>query len=142
MCIRDSPFTDAMIRRGKHYEIVELKARQGQGQYAKAGRGKEGRIAGLVSYYRQGVVFHNSVNSGPLEQQLLSFPRSKRWDLMDAAAYIVEMLDIGNKFFYPSSSEEESQSTVEQEYDILDNEESRHIEPELIYNEPSYANMW
>jgi hypothetical protein len=36
-----------------------------------------------------------------LEQQLLMFPRSALWDLMDAEAYIIEMLELGERYFSP-----------------------------------------
>ncbi len=72
---------------------------------------KEDRIAALVPLYRQGLIWHNKNISGPLEAQLLSFPNSKRFDLMDAFAYIVELLEKGDRYFFPKS---ETQNPVEQ----------------------------
>lgn len=88
------PVKNEIIRRRLNVELVELNAR---------GK-KEDRIAQLVPFYRRGMVTHNKANCGQLEAQLLSFPRSKRWDCMDAAAYIVELLEIGERYFFPKSS--------------------------------------
>lgn len=96
------PFLNEMARRGLGYEIVELKAR------AK----KEDRIKALMPYYRKGLVYHNKNISGPLEAQLLSFPRSKKWDVMDATAYMVEMFELGNRYFMPPESNEEEDEKI------------------------------
>ena len=85
------PLRNELMRRGIEIELVELHAR------AK----KEDRIAGLVPFYRRGLVYHNKAVSTPLEEQLLSFPRAKRFDIMDAFAYIVELLEQGERYFYP-----------------------------------------
>jgi hypothetical protein len=93
------PFRTAMLQRGLNYEIIELKARKGEGEFSTGGRGKEGRIASLIPFYRKGQVFHNSANCVLLETQLLSYPLSKRWDVMDAFAYVVEILEMGLRYF-------------------------------------------
>ena len=54
--------------------------------------GKAGRVAALAPYYRQGLVWHNSHSCRALEEQLLSFPHSRKWDVMDAAAYAVYVM--------------------------------------------------
>jgi hypothetical protein len=48
-----------------------------------------------------GCVLHNEDRHvrGALEAQLLSFPYSKYWDVMDAFAYSIEMFDIGERTF-------------------------------------------
>jgi hypothetical protein len=46
-----------------------------------------------------------------LEQQLLSYPKSKRWDVMDAFAYVIEILEMGLRYF--SSSHEVDSYTAE-----------------------------
>lgn len=130
------PFRDYMLRDGRHYEVVELKARRGEGEYSGRGKGKIGRVASLVSYYRRGLVIHNKANCGPLEQQLLSFPRAKRWDVMDAAAYVVEMLEKG-MIYFPGSGPDERMEDVEMEYEDLDDEKV-DVEMELMYDEPEY----
>jgi len=95
------PLEDAMLRAGYRFELVPLQARQGSGEYSGRGKGKVGRIAALVPYYRKGLIYHNGSCTAALEQQLLSYPKSKRWDIMDAAAYIVEMLAKGERFYCP-----------------------------------------
>lgn len=54
---------------------------------------KEERISGLVPYYRQGFVYHNPTNCQALESQLITFPSSALWDIMDALSYIVRIMD-------------------------------------------------
>ncbi len=93
------PFKNEMLRRGLHYEFVELKARQGKGEYSGRTKGKAGRVASLAPYYRMGAVRHNKSATWELEEQLLGFPRPKNWDIMDALAYVVEMLHIGDRYF-------------------------------------------
>ena len=87
------PFTNEMMKRGVHFEVVWLKPRKGEK--------KEQRVKQLVSYYRQGEIWHNEVCCGPLEAQLIPFPRSKRWDIMDALAYMIQMLEVGMRYFGP-----------------------------------------
>ena len=50
-----------------------------------------------------------------MEQQLLSFPRSKKDDVMDALAYVVEMLELGERYFIPA----EDGKDIEDEYKDL-----------------------
>ena len=91
------PFKNELSRQGILWcEFIELKARGGINAASK-----EQRIRALVPYYRQGLIFHNPSACTGLEAQLLAFPRSKRWDIMDALAYVIEMLDVGDRFFEP-----------------------------------------
>uniref|UniRef100_A0A6M3LIC2 Putative terminase n=2 Tax=viral metagenome TaxID=1070528 RepID=A0A6M3LIC2_9ZZZZ len=83
------PLTNEMLRRGLNFEIVEINA---------VGKKPE-RAKWLVPLYRRGLVYHNKRVCGPLEAQMLSFPRNKRWDCIDAAAYIVKMLAEGQRYF-------------------------------------------
>ena len=53
-----------------------------------------------------------------LESQLLMFPRSALWDIMDAEAYIIEMLELGERYFSPK----ENVDDIEAEYDELNYE--------------------
>ena len=46
------------------------------------------------------------------------FPRSRLWDLMDCLAYIVEMLELGERYFSPK----EDAADIESEYKELDYE--------------------
>jgi hypothetical protein len=104
------PIKNEMFRRGSFFELIWLKAR--------GGMKKEHRIKELVPYYRGGYIYHNAscVNVKRLEQQLLMFPRSKLWDIMDCAAYIIEMLELGERYFSPKDNPEDSES----EYADLD----------------------
>jgi len=121
------PFKNEMMKRGKSFELIELHARRGSAEYADKNRGKEGRIAALTTNYRMGEVFHNEEVCAPLEAQLLMFPRSKRWDVMDAFAYIIEILEKGLRYFLPKTMDEDY--TIEDEYQELKSESFK--EPEL-----------
>ncbi len=122
------PFKNEMIRRGLNFEVLELKARSGKGEFSGVGGGKKGRISSLIPFYRQGLVYHNETGCGAYEKQILSFPRSKKWDIMDAAAYIVEILDMGLRYFTPKDFDSEDPYDIEKEYDILEDE----------YNDPAF----
>jgi|ADurb_Ile_03_Slu_FD_contig_121_94962_length_10970_multi_4_in_0_out_0_6 hypothetical protein len=106
------PFKNEMIKRGRFYELVELKPREK----------KENRIKALVPFYRAGYVFHSrSTGITQLEEQLLTFPKCKRWDAIDALAYIVEMLEMGDRFFVSDKSDDEvDESEYEELYDPED----------------------
>jgi predicted phage terminase large subunit-like protein len=106
------PIKNEMFRRGKFFELIWLAAR--------GGMKKEHRIKELVPYYRQGYIYHNAScsNIKRLEQQLMMFPRSALWDIMDCAAYIIEMLELGERYFSPS----EEPTDIEAEYRELEYE--------------------
>jgi len=89
------PMKNQMRKNNCHARLLELKAR---------GK-KEDRIAALVPYYRQGFVYHNPSCCMKLEGQLMAFPRSRLWDVMDAVAYIVEIMELENEYFEPPEEE-------------------------------------
>ena len=103
------PLKTELVKRGKHYEVVELKARNE----------KEERIRAMRPFYRLGYIYHNASVCHQLEAQLVSFPHSKKKDIMDALAYIVEMLELGERYFIPK---DEDVMEIEHEYDELENE--------------------
>lgn len=81
------PFNQFLRKKG-FPEIIPLKA---QGH-------KADRIKELAPLYSMGNVWHHpeaSVNQA-LEAQLLAFPRSRFWDVMDAFAYALKLFTIGN----------------------------------------------
>lgn len=108
------PIKNEMFRRGSFFELIWLKAR--------GGMKKELRVKELVPYYRGGYIYHNKscATISKLEQQLLMFPRSALWDLMDCLAYIIEMLELGERYFSPS----DNPSDIEAEYKELEYEEA------------------
>ena len=114
--IKNEMFKRATSGKGNFFELVWLKARGG----SNGEKGKVLRIKELVPYYRQGYIFHNKIcpNIKKLEQQLLMFPRSRLWDIMDGLAYIIEMLEMGERYFSPR----ESNHDIESEYDELEYE--------------------
>lgn len=103
------PVKNEMRRRGVFVTLIELAAR------AK----KEERIAQLAPYYRQGLIWHNPKVSAKLELQLTSFPRSALWDVMDAFAYTIELLELDEHYFTPPDDD----SDPEKEFAELQDED-------------------
>jgi len=104
-------------------EIIKRRVPIGEPIWLNARAKKEERIAQLVPYYRQGYVFHNETCCSGLETQLMSFPRSKLWDIMDALAYIIELLELGNRYFEPAAYlDKEGKEDPEAEFRELENE--------------------
>lgn len=97
--------------RGLHPLLLELPAK---------GK-KEDRVATLAPNYRLGYMYHNKNNCMKLEGQLLGFPRSKLWDIMDAGAYITYIMDKHAVYFDPVDGDNLS-DTAEDEYAELDND--------------------
>jgi len=113
-----------MLEKGYNFELVPLKARSGGGtEFSGHYGGKKGRIASMVPYYRKGQVYHNLAGCGALETQLMSFPKSKNWDIMDSAAYFVEMLDIGGRYWLPPEVVDQDMESIEKEYKMLELED-------------------
>ena len=104
------PIKNEMSRRGIFPQFIELKARDK----------KENRVAQLAPYYRQGYIFHNKQVSSKLELQLMTFPRSELWDVMDAFAYIVELMELDERYFFAEEVPDED------EFSILEAEPSRN----------------
>ena len=48
------------------------------------------------------------------------FPRSRLWDLMDCLAYVIEMLELGERYFSPT----EDPTDIEAEYKELEYEKT------------------
>ena len=107
------PVENECRQRNIHPILVELSAKRGVNE-----KGKAERIATLGPYYRLGYIYHNKSNCGKLEGQLLSFPKSKLWDLMDALAYITFIMDKHAIYFDPSDEMEEEPPS--DEYDTLE----------------------
>ena len=117
------PLCNEIVRRGLGIEPIELTARAGKGEFAGVGGGKKMRISSMIGWYRMGLVYHNVAGMiGAYETQLLSFPRGKRVDMIDAAAYIIEMMEKGGRFFYLKDMDNESYEDVEKEYEELEAE--------------------
>ena len=92
------PFQDAVAMSGWYGELVWLKARGMKGDYAFKGGRKLGHVAGLVPYYRKGLVYHNRSCCRELERQLLGYPDNlKRWDIIDAFANVVQWMNVKHR---------------------------------------------
>ena len=66
--------------------------------WCKARGKKEARAGMLETIYRRGQVWHNKEIAHHIEIPLLSYPRSAEWDVMDAAAYIFEVMEQGKAY--------------------------------------------
>lgn len=129
------PFENEAHRRGHNFQFIWLNAKAGKGEFSGIGGGKKGRVAGLIPFYRQGLVFHNRANCGRYEQQLLYYPKSKLWDIMDAGAYVVVILDEYHMFFMPVTQITEGEG-LESEYKQLESEDLE----EIIYDDTDDVN--
>lgn len=91
------PIMNEMMRRGPRdtFEPIWLRARGGNQEEL----GKIMRIKSLIPYYRLGYIWHNEACCNELEAQLVAFPRGKRVDIVDALAYVIEMLELGSRYF-------------------------------------------
>lgn len=116
------PFRNAMISQGRFYDIVELRARTGRGELGGAIGGKVGRARGLLDLYMRGQIVHNKNACADLETQELGFPRPKRWDVLDAAAYLPQMLERGMRYMSMNPHDEPSREELEKEYAKLASE--------------------
>lgn len=83
------PIRNEMIKRRQMMELVEIVER---------GR-KEDRIRQLLPYYTEGRILHNNTICSVIEEQLISFPRGKRVDVIDALADVIPMLERGERYF-------------------------------------------
>jgi predicted phage terminase large subunit-like protein len=85
------PFQQAARKRRRFVDVVAIKAL----------KDKELRVGALAYFYRVGAVYHNEQLHvrGTLETQLLSFPRSKYWDMMDCFANCIELFNLGDRNF-------------------------------------------
>jgi hypothetical protein len=103
------PIENQMRVRGIYPQYIELSA---------SGRNKAERVGSLASNYRLGYMYHNKSNSYVLEQQLLWFPKSKRWDAMDALSYINFLMDSQSIYFDPGTDED-----LVDEFDEIEDDE-------------------
>ena len=119
------------IRQPVHNKAVELGFPLAQVQWLQARKGanygfaemggKAARVAQLVSYYRTGRIWHNRTVSNKLETQLLQFPRPALWDVCDAAAYVIEVMEDNLAYFEPVFDDDPD--VIEAEYMGLDDED-------------------
>lgn len=86
---------DKMLQERTHFYIQEL--------HHGAERSKIERIKALEPYYRRGDVFHAEWMKGKdLELELLSFPKGRHDDLIDALASALEVLRPGHEEYIPN----------------------------------------
>lgn len=116
------PLRTEMIKRRLMFELVELPERSD----------KDSRINCMIPFYRMGYVYHNESCCAQLELQLLSHPRSKRKDIMDALSSVIEMLDIGERFFVPKDGEDDIEDEYNDLYDDYEEDDYRKVNRPII----------
>jgi hypothetical protein len=94
------PIKNNMKMRGIYPIFIELKAT----------KNKELRISSALSVpYKQGQIYHNKSNCTALENQLIMHPKSKRKDIIDALANIVQVIE-DQEIYYLSSDDDYGKS--------------------------------
>jgi len=88
------PFEDFLRKWGYNFELIELKS-------PPKDDAKNKRIFSLLPYYRRGCVYHNASCCATLEAQLDGGIYSKKKDVADAAAYVVQLMHLGDRGFLP-----------------------------------------
>lgn len=96
------PLQAEMVRRNVFTPIIWCKARGS----------KESRAGMLESIYKRGQVWHNRAVAHLVEPALLSYPRPAEWDVLDAAAYIFEVLEQGRRYFSPLAEPDDAQDAL------------------------------
>jgi len=81
---------------------------------------KAKRVASLGPYYKMGYIYHNKQACQKLESQLIMFPRSKLWDVMDGLSHLMPLMDQFAYFFDPEDYGPES---AENEFRALTDED-------------------
>lgn len=85
---------EEMRRRGQYFGIEEV--RNGPDRSTGISGGKEGRIKALEPFYRRGAVYHAAWMKGrDFEMELLTFPKGRHDDIVDAAVQIMPFLGAG-----------------------------------------------
>ena len=85
-------FRNEMISRRVMLHLEELHA---------TGGNKVERSKPLLNYYKRGQVYHEESIANLIEIPLLSWPKPKKWDVIDSLAYFPVMLSQINVFFMP-----------------------------------------
>ena len=128
------PLKTFLHNRGIFIEVLELHARAGTQE-----KGKIERVKELISWYRQGFIYHNPTTCGLLEDQLLAFPFARDWSLMDPFGYINEILERLEIYLNPGydeytydpkvlqMEEDELNAELELEFDEFDLDDFRYL---------------
>lgn len=120
------PLKNALASRGVYnVEIIELHARGGRDE-----KGKIARIRTLIGPYSSGIVYHNQDRCRALETQLLDFPVSDLWDVMDAAGYITEVMQKYDQYMFADLRAERDQVIESFELDDVYDEAYEFDDPE------------
>ena len=100
--ILEHQYRNELSRRGLNMNIIKLQARaKPQGDYGSGREAiKRARAGFIIPYYRKGYIYHeHSLHDGPLESQQLSYPKPARWDALDCAGYVPQVLLTMGRYF-------------------------------------------
>ena len=114
------PFETRMRQRGLNFRLMPLHARGGVGE-----TGKIARARALIPFYRRHEVFHRKGMCERLEQHLMSYPQPKFWDMIDALAYVVEVLAEGDQFWMPALHESSDWEACQRELREIEERDNR-----------------
>jgi hypothetical protein len=120
-------FRKHLATRGVNFRLEELRGQGARGNV----EAKDARIGAMSDYYRDGWIYHNPTCCAPLEQQLLSFPRSKLRDLMDAESNFIYLMEQGKLMF----------NTDEQYLDDLNRDMDGEFDESTMYDEEDIAQL-
>lgn len=115
------PMQNYMVEHGIYLPMVWCKAR---------GK-KENRAGMLHSIYANHQVWHNSTIARYIEVPLMSYPRCSEWDVLDAAAYLFEVMEQGKCYLGGSDESDEDDLRA---FQALDKEHFEDLDHDYYYD--------
>ena len=84
----------SMMNLGVKFTWLKNLSSKGAGDYGTGREApKRARAGQIAPYYQSMTVWHDhSLKEGPLEQQMLSYPKPGKWDALDCAGYIPQIM--------------------------------------------------
>lgn len=107
--VLEHQYRNELSRRGINAQILGLRARaKPAGDYGTGREAiKRARAGFIIPYYRKGYVYHEQcMKDGPLERQQQSYPKPARWDALDCAGYVPQVLQMLGRYFAYVETEE------------------------------------
>lgn len=105
-----APYHLEITSRGLDIRVITLNTRsvQGGGDWGSGREAvKRARAAQMVPFYEAGCVLHEKLLQGsPFERALMSFPKPKKWDLLDCLGYIPQIMELDEVIFLPRTPNE------------------------------------
>lgn len=120
-----TPIQNEILRRNLPIQLHTISAPKNEDS-------KENRIRQMIPLYRKGQFLHNEFCCGELEAQLLSFPRSTLWDVMDALSYVLQIMDDCHKYFIHSGTDSDVEAEEEGLYEELAADDQQEAQLEFV----------